>query len=93
MNSKEKESRRMRAAKKYLEALGFYVILSRASLGPFDLVAINRLGILLVQIKCNAWPDQAEEETIRLFDKCPASSVKQCWRYDDRRVNPQVRTY
>ena len=93
INTKEKESRRLRSVKKHLETIGFYVVLSRASLGLFDLVAMNPNGILLIQVKCGSWPDEAEEETIRLFDKCPKPYIKQVWRFDDRKVNPQVKTY
>jgi len=93
INTKEKESRRLRSTKKHLETIGFYVVLSRASLGPFDLVAMNANGILFIQVKCNSWPDAAEEETIRNFNKCPKPYIKQVWRFDDRKVNPQVKTY
>jgi len=93
INTKEKESRRLRSTKKHLENIGFYVVLSRASLGPFDLVAMNSNGILFIQVKCNSWPDEAEEETIRNFNKCPKPYIKQVWRFDDRKVNPQVKTY
>ena len=93
INTKEKESRRLRSAKKHLEGIGFYVVLSRASLGPFDLVAMNSNGVLFIQVKCNSWPDEAEEETIRLFDKAPRPYIKQVWRFDDHKVNPQVKTY
>jgi len=93
MNTKEKESRRIRWAKKRLENLGFYVMLSRASLGPFDLMAMNTNGVILIQVKCNNQPDAAERETITWFNKCPLGTVKQVWCFFDGRIDPEIKNY
>ena len=83
MNTKAKESRKLHWAKSRLEELGYYVCLSRASLGPFDLVAMNNIGVRLVQVKCNKNPDEVERERIREFRMCPANTSKEVWRFDD----------
>ena len=93
MNTKEKESRKIRWAKKRLEEIGFYVILSRASLGPFDLVAMNAAGVLLVQVKCNGYPDAAESETLYNFNRMPINSKKQVWLFRDGKKEPIVKDY
>lgn len=93
MNTKAKESRKLYWAKRRLEQMGSYCILSRASLGPFDLCSLNKTGVLLVQVKCGRWASAEEEETIQLFNRCPCNTIKQVWRFDDRKQEPQVRTY
>jgi len=93
MNTKEKESRKIRWIKKRLEQIGFYVILSRASLGPFDLVAMNAAGVLLIQVKCNDWPDAAESETLYNFNRMPINSKKQAWVFYDGKKEPAVKDY
>ena len=93
MNTKEKESRRLRSIKKDLEDLGWYVVLSRASLGPFDLVAIASVGVVLIQVKCNSDPGPDEVETISNFRTCPVGTLKQVWRFNDRKKDPIVTTY
>jgi hypothetical protein len=93
MNTKSKESRRLYWIRDRLQEMGMYVILSRGSLGPFDLVAMSKNGVLLIQVKCNSWPDAAEKETLYNFDKCPVGSIKECWRFDDGKKDHQVITY
>ena len=93
INTKEKESVKLRLIKKQLEAIGFYVILSRASLGPFDLVAMDRGGGKLIQIKVNSYLDAAERETIVNFDKCPLNFSKEVWCYQDKVKQPVIRVY
>jgi uncharacterized protein with GYD domain len=93
INTKEKESRRLRTLKKEFERLGCYVILSRASLGPFDLVVLDKSGVRLIQVKCNSWPDAAEDETIRAFNQCPVNTSRAVYRYDDGKRNPWIKFY
>ena len=93
INTKEKESIKLRLIKKQLEAVGYYVILSRASLGPFDLVALDKGGGKLIQVKVNSYPDPAERETLNSFDKCPFSFSKEAWTYYDGVKQPTIRYY
>lgn len=93
MNTKEKESRKLRLIKKQLENVGYYVVLSRASLGPFDLIAIDKGGGKLIQVKVNTYPDEAEREELYRFNKCPLNFSKEVWIYHDRKRTPVVRYY
>ena len=93
INTKAKESRKIHWIKKRLEGMGFYVVLSRASLGPFDLVALNAAGVLLIQVKCNSYPDAAESETLYNFNRMPLNAKKQVWMFSDGKREPAVKDY
>jgi len=52
MNTKAKGARAERRARAMLEADGWTVIRAGGSFGPFDLVAVSRRGVRLLQVKC-----------------------------------------
>lgn len=93
INTKEKESRRLRLIKKQLEKVGYYVVLSRASLGPFDLVALDKTGGKLIQVKVNSYLTPVEKETITDFKCNPLNFSKEVWTYHDRVREPDIKFF
>ena len=73
-----------------LEALGYQCVRAAGSHGPFDLVAFNASGLLLVQVKSNEWATPAECESMSLVP-VPANATKLVHRWDDRVKLPQVK--
>ena len=91
-NPKAKGTRLEHRTIRLLEAVGYSCIRAAGSLGPFDLVAVNRLGSRFIQVKANDWPRPAERETMRLAARnLPPDSLVECWRWDDRSRQPQIR--
>ena len=82
MNTKAKGTRREAQTIKTLEAQGYACTRAAASLGVWDIIAIRRDGIKLIQVKSNRWPGSVEMEGMIAFE-CPASCSKEVWRYDD----------
>ena len=76
-------------ARDELEVLGFTVIRSSGSRGPFDLVAFDALGFKLIQVKTSYrtsarrqyWPQ--EFKTLRAIP-APSNAVKMLWIWTDR---------
>jgi hypothetical protein len=56
VNTSRKGRHREHQSRALLEAQGYVVIRSAASLGRFDLVAVGPADILLIQVKANRWP-------------------------------------
>ena len=71
-NTKAKGSYYEKKSQKWLEAGGFQVSKSAASLGPFDLIAWNDKVILFIQVKFGRWPDPAEREKLDVMPVPPA---------------------
>lgn len=92
INAKRKGGRNERRAKKELEMHGYKAMKAGASLGAFDLIAISRHLLLLVQCKSNKWPSPAERKKIEQFD-APFGAIKMLWRYNDRKVKPSLRIW
>ncbi len=90
MNTSAKGARAERRARKLLEAAGFTVIRAGASLGLFDLVAFNRVLLLVVQVKVNRGPSPAERARISSFENVPRCARKELWLYRDRKREPEV---
>jgi Holliday junction resolvase len=67
MNCKGKGSRCEHKSKRLLEAAGYACMKAGASLGVFDLIGIGSQDFVLVQVKANRWPLEAEMESLRLF--------------------------
>jgi hypothetical protein len=57
----------------------------------FDLVAINRHQIRLIQVKSNRAPSPAEREAMELFEVPPQCS-KEIWIWHDRVTEPVINT-
>ena len=90
MNCKAKGTRCEHRSKRLLEALGYNVTRSGASLGTFDLIGIRSTDIVLVQVKANAWPNRVEMESIKMFP-APLNARKIVHRWRDRQRVPDVR--
>jgi Holliday junction resolvase len=82
--SKRKGTRNEHKAMRDLEADGFYTIRAAGSFGMFDIIAINALGIRLIQVKTNYDASPVEREAIALFDQHPPNTIKEIWIFKDR---------
>lgn len=91
MNTKAKGNRRERKTMDWLEAEGYACTRSAASLGCWDIVAISKTHIRVIQVKSNTWPGSLEMEAMVAF-QCPAYVSKEIWRWDDNARWPRVRT-
>jgi len=92
MNAKRKGSRNERRAIKILEAAGYHCTRAAGSLGIFDIVAVSRQGVRLIQVKTNRPPCPAERETIELFDGIPENASKEVWIFQDYARRPIITT-
>ncbi len=90
--SKRKGSRNEHRTIRLLEQMGYRCTRAAGSLGEFDVVAIGRNDMRLVQVKSNAWPGPAERETIELVP-APQNAIKELWRWDDRKRAPRVQEW
>jgi hypothetical protein len=90
VNAKRKGNRNEYRSIRLLEAAGYQCTRSGASLGVFDVIAIGSKDVVLLQVKSNRWPDEAEMEAIRLFPT-PTNCRKLVHRWDDRERSPRVR--
>lgn len=90
MNTAAKGRRLEHRSRALLEALGYTVVRAAGSKGPFDLVGIGTVDLVLVQCKANAWPGSVEMETLRTFP-CPPNCRRLVHRWRDRQRVPDVR--
>lgn len=90
MNAKRKGTRNEHKSMKFLEAAGYSCTRAAASLGVFDIIAISRKEILLVQTKSNRWANSKEIEAMRKFP-APKNAKKLIHRWRDRAGFPDVR--
>ena len=90
MNTSAKGARAERRARRILEPKGYAVVRAGGSLGVFDLVAISRDGLRLVQVKCNRRPGQAERERLGAFNNLPPNTLRELWLFRNRQRNPQI---
>ena len=91
MNNNYKKGRRNEyRTMRLLEASGYLCFRTAGSHSPFDVVAVNSCGILLVQCKSNEWPSPAECETIHNI-AVPTNASKLVHRWDDRVAMPKVK--
>jgi hypothetical protein len=92
VNCKAKGTRLERKTFKMLQSAGYQCIRSAASLGAFDIIAMNPLGIRCIQIKANAWPGPLERESLQAAAKSlPTNARIECWRWNDRARAPLIR--
>ena len=73
-----------------LEAAGYAVTRSAASLGAWDIIGISSTDFVVVQTKSNRWPCPAEMETLRNF-VCPPNCRKLVHRWRDGQSLPDVK--
>jgi hypothetical protein len=75
-----------------LSAAGYLCIRSAGSLGLFDVVAINPLGIRCIQVKANDWPRPEEREGLRMAAMgLPPNAQIECWRWNDGAREPIIK--
>ncbi len=92
MNAKVKGSRLERKSVKLLESTGHQCVRSAASLGPFDIIAANRLGVRCIQVKANSWPRPDERESMRAAaNRLPSNALIECWRWNDGAREPLIK--
>lgn len=93
MNCKRKGTRLERKTLAQLKAAGYTCIRSAASLGPFDIIAINPLGLRCIQVKANAWPRPEERESLRNAARgMPPNAFVEVWRWDDGARQPLIKS-
>lgn len=89
MNAKAKGNRQEHKAMRILEAAGYSCCRSAASLGAWDIIAVNGQGLRLIQVKSNRPPAPAERETLALF-QAPPGATREVWVFHDRRREPTI---
>ena len=90
MNTKAKGNRNEYRSMRVLEAAGYAVTRSAASLGAWDIIGVSSADVVLLQCKSNRWPCPAEMETLRGF-VCPPNCRKLVHRWRDGVALPDVR--
>lgn len=90
MNRKAKGGRNERKARDILEKEGYSVCKSGGSLGVWDLIAINRERIRLIQVKTNNQPSKLELDKMKLFE-APSNTTKELWVFIDWKKQPLIR--
>ncbi|HYF56606.1 MAG TPA: hypothetical protein VEA41_20300 [Salinarimonas sp.] len=72
-----------------LEAAGYSCTRAAASLGLFDIIALNARQIRLIQVKTNRNAPPAEREAMELFD-APPNATKEIWIFHDYKKIPVI---
>jgi len=90
MRPKQKGYRTERKAADILRRLDFYVVRSGGSLGPFDLVALRRDAVLLIQCKTNRGPSAEEVERIREYAQALPNARCEVWLFRDYAGDPEI---
>lgn len=81
----------MKKPKMILEQAGYICTKSGGSLGVFDIIAENPLGIRYVQVKSNRIPEPVErEDMINARKQLPANSTIEFWVFYDGNAMPRI---
>jgi hypothetical protein len=91
VNAKRKGTRNEHKAIRALEDAGYHCTRSAGSLGLFDIIALGRQGIRLVQVKTNEDARPHEREQIQMFDGIPPGATKEVWIYQDYARKPVIK--
>jgi hypothetical protein len=91
VNAKRKGTRNEHKAIRALEDAGYHCTRSAGSLGLFDIIALGRQGIRLVQVKTNEDARPHEREQIQMFDAIPPGATKEVWIYQDYARKPVIK--
>lgn len=90
MNTAAKGRRNERKTERYLQALGYSTISSRASRGKVDVVAWNAVELRVIQVKSNADSlGAAVREGLELLPVPPNGRVE-VWWWRDRARTPRI---
>ena len=76
-----------RKAKKILEDAGYFVVRTAGSHSLFDIIAIDKVQIRLIQlkrVKGKYYSFKKEIEEIKLFKNMPINASKELWIYLDK---------
>lgn len=92
MNKYAKGRRLEYRAKKILEAQGYTVFRTAGSHGLFDLIAIKRDWMKLVQVKANRALAKIEHKKLQAFDNYPRALLgdKEVWHFEDGKSEPHI---
>ena len=90
MNCKAKGTRAEHRAMRILEAAGYACCRSAASLGAFDIIAMNRLGLRCVQVKSGTARVSPVEREQMLAVPRPENASVEVWRFPDRARAPLI---
>lgn len=93
MNKYAKGRRLEYKAKKILEAQGYTVFRTAGSHGLFDLVAINKAWLKLIQVKSNNTLTKIEYEKLRAFNNYPSKFLrgyKEVWHFENGKPEPHI---
>ena len=89
-DAKRKGTRNEHRAIRILEATGYSCTRAAASLGMFDVIAIGRQGMRLIQVKSNRDASPLEREQIALF-RTPPGCSKEVWIFHDYAREPLIK--
>ena len=92
INTKAKGNRAERKCRDWLATYGYKSTKAGASLGTWDLIAVNNKAVLLCQVKSNRWPRTAEMKAMEEFD-APWGAIKLVVRYDDGAQKPRLKRW
>jgi Holliday junction resolvase len=77
-------------AMKILEDGGYYCSRSAGSHGMWDIIAFNKNGFRLIQVKCDCAPTALELEEIKNFKDIPDNTTKELWTFYTRKSKPLI---
>jgi hypothetical protein len=98
INNREKGRRNELKAKSLLEGMGYAVALTpmpqkfkteQDFFGLFDIIAIRRKDIRLVQVKTNRKPSVAYRNSLGMFP-APENVTRELWIFKDRQKEPEI---
>ncbi len=90
MKTAKKGRRNERRSRDLLEAVGYRVMRSAGSLGPFDLLGLSATDLVAVQVKSNRPPSALELRELGEYPVPPnCRKLLHVWR--DRQRLPEVR--
>ena len=91
MNTAKKGSRQERKCKAILEKAGYVCTKTSRSLGVFDIIAENPLGIRHIQVKSNRIPEPVEREgMINMRKNLPRNCTVEFWVFYDGNTTPRI---
>ena len=90
MNTAKKGRKNEHRSRDLLEALGYRVMRSAGSLGPFDLVGLSATDLVAVQVKSNRPPGALEIREMQEYP-VPPNCKKLLHVWKDRARLPEVR--
>jgi hypothetical protein len=73
-----------------LAGLGYIVTRAGASRGPFDVIGVGAVDVVLLQIKSGQQRLSPRERTQLQALRVAAGCRKECWTFRDRRRDPIV---